>query len=98
VSEDFASCKSRDWRMMVDGAGSLYPSEVAVCPDTYKGFNSSSRAKGATEHRFTCKSSISGMGIENHPSKKLLSDGCYSNGFHKWDKPISPIAYLRALL
>jgi len=35
VSEDFASSKSRDWRMMVDGAGSLYPSEVAVCPDTY---------------------------------------------------------------
>jgi hypothetical protein len=21
--------------MMMDGAGSLYPSEVAVCPDTY---------------------------------------------------------------
>jgi len=39
--------------MMVDGAGSHYPSEVAVCPDTYKGFNYSSRAKGATEHRFT---------------------------------------------
>jgi len=41
--------------MMMDGAGSLYPSEVAVCPDSYEGFNSSSRAKGATEHLFTWK-------------------------------------------
>jgi hypothetical protein len=33
--------------------------------------------------RFPCKSSISGIGIEKHPSKKLSSDGCDSNGFHQ---------------
>jgi hypothetical protein len=33
--------------------------------------------------RFPCISSISGIGIEKHPSKKLSSDGCDSNGFHQ---------------
>jgi hypothetical protein len=57
--------------MMVDGAGSHYPGEVAICPDTYKEFNLSSRAKGATEHRISCKSLVLGMIIEKHPSKKF---------------------------
>jgi len=52
VSEDFAFCKSRDWRMMVDGAGSHYPSEVAIARITYSDLLPF-RAKRATEHRFT---------------------------------------------
>jgi len=60
--------------MMMDGAGSLYPSEVAVCPDTYKEFNLSSRAKGATEHQFTWLMNILRFQIKTiHP--RIHSDG-----------------------
>jgi len=58
--------KDRAWRMMVDGAGSHYPSEVEIARIT-KAVLLSFRAKRATEHRFPWL--IYNLKLKSHPSQ-----------------------------